>query len=52
MLVLHHCLDLPVEQVATELGVPVGTVKSRLSRGRMVLTQLLGTGADIEVQHG
>ena len=29
--VLHHLLDLPVDQVAVELGVPVGTVKSRLA---------------------
>ena len=34
MLVLHHGLGLPVEQVADQLGVPVGTVKSRLSRAR------------------
>jgi RNA polymerase sigma-70 factor (ECF subfamily) len=34
VLVLHHCLDLPVETVAAQGGVSVGTVKSRLSRGR------------------
>lgn len=33
-LVLHHCLDLPVEAVAAQTGVSVGTVKSRLARGR------------------
>jgi RNA polymerase sigma-70 factor (ECF subfamily) len=41
VLVLHHCLDLPVETVATQTGVSVGTVKSRLSRGRERLAQLL-----------
>lgn len=34
VLVLHHGLGLPLEQVARELGVPLGTVKSRLSRAR------------------
>jgi RNA polymerase sigma-70 factor (ECF subfamily) len=34
VLVLHHGLGLPVEEVARELGVPPGTVKSRLSRAR------------------
>jgi RNA polymerase sigma-70 factor (ECF subfamily) len=42
VVVLHHLLDLPVDQVATELGVPVGTVKSRLARARMALMPLLG----------
>lgn len=40
-LVLHHLADLPVEAVATELGVPVGTIKARLSRGRTALAALL-----------
>jgi RNA polymerase sigma-70 factor (ECF subfamily) len=39
--VLHHLLDLPVAQVAEELGVSVGTVKSRLSRGRVALGELM-----------
>jgi RNA polymerase sigma-70 factor (ECF subfamily) len=41
-LVLHHVCDLPVQAVAAELGVPVGTVKARLSRGRTALVALLG----------
>jgi RNA polymerase sigma-70 factor (ECF subfamily) len=41
VLVLHHCLDLPVEAVAAQTGVSVGTVKSRLSRGRERLAELL-----------
>jgi RNA polymerase sigma-70 factor (ECF subfamily) len=32
VVVLHHFLDLPLEQVADVLGLPVGTVKSRLHR--------------------
>jgi RNA polymerase sigma-70 factor (ECF subfamily) len=39
--VLHHLAGLPVEQVARELRVPVGTVKSRLSRAREALKPLL-----------
>lgn len=30
VLVLHHYLDLPLDQVAETLGIPVGTVRSRL----------------------
>lgn len=30
VLVFHHYLDLPVLEVADRLGIPVGTVKSRL----------------------
>lgn len=38
---LHHLADLPVQEVAATLGVPVGTVKARLSRGRAALAVLL-----------
>jgi len=41
VVILHHVMDLPVEQVAKELEVPVGTVKSRLSRARAALAPLL-----------
>ena len=43
---LHHLADLPVHEVAATLGVPVGTVKARLSRGRAALAALLGDPAD------
>jgi len=39
--VLHYVVDLPVATVATELNVAEGTVKARLSRGRVVLAELL-----------
>jgi RNA polymerase sigma-70 factor (ECF subfamily) len=39
--VLHHLADLPVAEVAATLGVPVGTVKARLARGRAALARLL-----------
>lgn len=38
---LHHIADLPVEQIADELALPTGTVKSRLKRGRDALAVLL-----------
>jgi RNA polymerase sigma-70 factor, ECF subfamily len=41
VVVLHHLLDLPVAEIAAALGVPAGTVKSRLSRARIALAPLL-----------
>ncbi|KGN34149.1 RNA polymerase sigma24 factor [Knoellia sinensis KCTC 19936] len=34
VVVLHHLADQPIEAIATQLGLPVGTVKSRLARAR------------------
>ena len=41
VIALHHLADLTVEQVADTLGLPTGTVKARLSRGRAALSTLL-----------
>ena len=41
VLALHYLADLPVLEVAELLGVPEGTVKSRLMRGREALAALL-----------
>lgn len=41
-LLLHHVVGLPVADVAREMGVPEGTVKSWLSRGREALQRSLG----------
>ena len=43
-LVLVDMYEVPVAEAAEVLGVAVGTVKSRCSRGRAVLARLLGGG--------
>ena len=45
-IVLHHIADLPVQAVAAEVGVPEGTIKARLSRGRTALAALLADDND------
>ena len=39
---LHYLLDLPVAEIAVEIGVTQGTVKSMLARGRATLAGLFG----------
>ena len=41
VVVLHYLADLGIADVATELGIAQGTVKSRLSRARAALAPLL-----------
>jgi RNA polymerase sigma-70 factor (ECF subfamily) len=41
VVVLHHLADLGTAEIAAELGIPEGTVKSRLSRARARLAALL-----------
>jgi RNA polymerase sigma factor (sigma-70 family) len=41
VVVLHHLAYLGTAEIAAELGIPEGTVKSRLSRGRSRLAALL-----------
>lgn len=50
---LHHIVDLPVREIAVQLGVPEGTVKARLTRGRSRLAPLVREFADDseEVDH-
>jgi len=50
-LALHYLADLPVEAVAQRLGVPAGTVKARLSRGRAALQRLLAQAPVPEGEH-
>lgn len=46
VVVLHYLVSLSVQEVAAELSVPVGTVKSRLSRARAVLATSLREEVD------
>ncbi|MEU7846389.1 sigma factor-like helix-turn-helix DNA-binding protein [Micromonospora parva] len=49
-LALHYLFDMPVEEIAHEIDVPVGTVKSWLSRGRARLAALLPDLAAVELE--
>ncbi|MBE1485988.1 sigma-70 family RNA polymerase sigma factor [Plantactinospora soyae] len=50
-IVLHHMVDMSVAEVATHLGAPVGTIKSRLVRGRKALAELVGVHLKEESVH-
>lgn len=41
-LVLRHVADMEYEEIAIALDVPIGTVRSRLARGRSALKEILG----------
>jgi RNA polymerase sigma-70 factor, ECF subfamily len=45
VVVLHHYLDLPLETVAEALGVPIGTVRSRLHHAMRGLRAALDADA-------
>lgn len=42
VLVLRHIAELEYGDIARELDIPVGTVKSRISRGRQQLAAIIG----------
>jgi RNA polymerase sigma-70 factor (sigma-E family) len=46
-LALYYLADLPIDEVARSLDVSVGTVKSRLSRGRVALAEILAEPTDL-----
>jgi RNA polymerase sigma-70 factor (ECF subfamily) len=49
--VLRDVADLDYNEIATTLGVPVGTIKSRISRGRSMLAAALGNQPDVPERH-
>jgi RNA polymerase sigma factor (sigma-70 family) len=52
VLVLFYVVELPVEEIGRQLRLPVGTVKSRLARGRTALARLLDVdGSREEASH-
>jgi RNA polymerase sigma-70 factor (ECF subfamily) len=52
-IVLHYLADRPIDEIAGDMKVPAGTVKSWLSRGRSRLAELLSVDETEEMtQHG
>jgi RNA polymerase sigma factor (sigma-70 family) len=51
VLVLHYLAELPVEEMARTLRIPVGTVKGRLHRARAALERELRDRPGQEVRH-
>jgi len=51
-IVLHHLLDRSVAEISQETGVPSGTVKARLVRGRKAMAPYLRESAEAVVDPG
>jgi RNA polymerase sigma-70 factor, ECF subfamily len=52
VLVLADVQDLAYDQIALVLDVPVGTVKSRVHRGRLALAKAMGIGPEDDASSG
>jgi RNA polymerase sigma factor (sigma-70 family) len=46
VIILREVQGMPYAQISTVVGVPIGTVMSRLSRGRKRLASILGTSLE------
>jgi RNA polymerase sigma-70 factor (ECF subfamily) len=51
VLALHYLADLPVEEIARDLTLPIGTIKSRLARARQRLAAQLADGRETDRDH-
>jgi RNA polymerase sigma-70 factor (ECF subfamily) len=51
-LALHYLLDRSIAEISSETGATLGTVKSRLSRGRTALAAVLGDNRTTDVAEG
>jgi RNA polymerase sigma-70 factor (ECF subfamily) len=49
-ILLRHQQDLPYDEIARVLGVPIGTIKARIHRARIMLKQKLLAQGDIPWQ--
>jgi RNA polymerase sigma-70 factor (ECF subfamily) len=49
-LILADVQDLPYEEISRTLDVPLGTVKSRVHRGRVALARAMGISAGDEAR--
>lgn len=47
VIVLRHVADMEYDDIAVSLDIPVGTVRSRLARGRAQLADILGNQSDM-----
>jgi RNA polymerase sigma-70 factor, ECF subfamily len=52
VLVLYHLVGLPVDEIAAQLGIPTGTIKTRLARGRRLLAGHLEVPGEVQAHHG
>jgi RNA polymerase sigma-70 factor (ECF subfamily) len=51
-LALHYLLDRSIAEISSETGATLGTVKSRLSRGRTALAAVLGDNRTTDFAEG
>jgi RNA polymerase sigma-70 factor (ECF subfamily) len=51
VIVLRHVADMEYDDIAISLDIPVGTVRSRLARGRAQLAEILGNSAHAPERH-